>query len=163
MSNNGNEPWIVPQEADLNDYLVSPQVTALATAALAPGQADPWTNIMKDVVNEIRSAIRGGCIKNVTPILVSQTPLSIPPDLKRTALVLIAERYQMRIPSLALTEDQKDAAKIARRLIERIQMGLATVTAPPDPMTPDDQQRGGSTTVVRANRRRFTRRSMEGL
>jgi hypothetical protein len=153
-----SEPWITLAESDLNDYLVAPQAAALTSAALAAGQADPWTNIMTDVVNEIRSAIRGNP-RN----LVSMTALSIPPDLKRTAMALIVERIQGRIPQVQLTEDQRKAADIARHVIERIQDGKVVITMPPDPLVPDDQQRGAPVAVVHADRRLFSRRKLRGL
>ena len=160
---NPSQPWITLQSTDLNDYLVGAQATAIRTAALASGQSDTWTNVMTDVVNEIRSAIRGGCVKNLSPILVSATPLTVPPDLKRTALVMIRHALQGRIPQLKLTDGQNKEMDNAMRLIERIQTGVATVTAPPDPLTPDDQQRGAPSMVIHADRRLASRRKLRGL
>ena len=153
-----SEPWITLEPTDLNDYLVGPQAAAVRTAALATGQSDTWTNVMTDVVNEIRSAIRGN-IRN----LVSATPLSIPSDLKRTALVMIRNALQGRVPQLKLTDDQKDEMKAALRLIERIQAGNVVITAPPDPLVPDDQQRGAPVAIVHADHRNFSRRKLRGL
>jgi hypothetical protein len=153
-----SEPWITLAVTDLNDYLVGPQATAVRTAALAPGQSDTWTNVMMDVVNRIRSEMRSSA-RNI----VSETPLTIPPDLKSTALVLIVESMQRRIPQLKLSDDQKDAANQARDYLKRIARGEVVITAPPDPLTPDDQQRGAPITVVRADRRITSRRSLRGL
>jgi hypothetical protein len=154
-----SEPWITLQATDLNDYLVGSQATAVRSAALAPGQADTWQNVMTDVVNEIRSAIRGS-VRNQ----VSATPLSLPPDLKRTALVLIRSAISGRIGiGLELTEKQVDEEKVARRLIERIQDNKVVITAPPDPLIPDDQQRGTPVAVVSHTRRQFTGRRLRGL
>jgi len=153
------EPWITLQATDLNDYLVGSQAAAVRSSALAAGQADTWTNVMTDVVNEIRSAIRGS-LRNQ----VSMTPLSIPPDLKRAALVLIRSALAGRIGiAIELTQTQLDEAKVAARLIERIQENKVVITAPPDPLIPDDQQRGTPATVIRHERRRYTGRSMRGL
>jgi hypothetical protein len=153
-----SEPWIVIQETDLNDYLVGAQATALKTAALAAGQENTWTTIMTDVVNRIRSEMRSSP-RNV----VSETPLTIPPDLKSTAMVLIVEALQRRIPSLKLSESQKDAADQARDYLKRIARGEVVITAPPDPLTPDDQQRGTPAVVVRADRKIATGRNLRGL
>jgi hypothetical protein len=154
-----SEPWITLQATDLNDYLVGTQATAVTSVSLAAGQANTWTNVMTDVVNEIRSAIRGS-LRNQ----VSMTPLSIPPDLKRTALVLIRSALAGRIGiAIELTESQLAEAATARRLIERIQENKVVITAPPDPLVPDDQQRGTPVTVVRHTRREFTGRRLRGL
>jgi hypothetical protein len=166
MSNNGNQPWILIVATDVDTYLAGPYAAALSNAALAAGQPDPFTAVMTDVVTEIRSAIRGGCLKNQTPIVVSQTPLSIPPDLKRHAMALIIEALAGRLAKAGVKlgkEAIKEAGDNARRYIERIQEGKATVTAPPDPMAPDDQEKGGPTQVVRGDRRLFSRRTLRGL
>jgi len=158
-----SEPWITLQLADLNDYLVGAQASAVTTAALASGQSNTWTNIMTDVVNEIRSAIRGGCLKNLSPVVVSQTPLSIPPDLKSAAMWRIVITLQRRIPQLKLTQDQKDAAKEALDKINDVRDGKVVITMPPDPLCPDDQQRAAPVTVVHADRKRATARDLRGL
>lgn len=156
-------PWITLQSTDLNDYLVGTQALAVRTAALADGQADTWTNVMTDIVTEIRAAIRGGSIKNRVPVVVSRTPLSIPPELKRTALVMIRNAMQGRIPSLDLTDDQKDEHKVALRFIERIQTGLATVAMPPDPIEPDELQHGAPAQIIRSEKRHYARRDLRWL
>jgi hypothetical protein len=156
-------PWITLQATDLNDYLVGAQATAVRTAALAPGQADTWTNVSTDVLNEIRGAIRGGSVKNRVPIVVSMTPLSIPPELKRTALVMIRNAMQGRIPSLKLTDDQKDEYKRALRLVERIQEGDATVAMPPDPLQPDTQQHGAPAQIIHSDHRQYKRKDLRWL
>lgn len=153
-----SEPWITLQASDLNDYLVGPQATAVRTVALAAGQSDTWTTVMTDIVNRIRSEMRSSQ-RNI----VSETPLTIPPDLKSTAMVLIVESLQRRIPQLVLSDDQKDAANQARDYLKRIARGEVVITAPPDPLEPDDQQRGTPAVVVSHTPRRFTGRSMRGL
>lgn len=153
-----SQPWITLQPTDLNDYLVAAQATAVSTAALAPGQADTWTNVMTDVVNRVRSEMRSSS-RNV----VSETPLTIPPDLKSTAMALIVEAMQRRIPQLKLSEDQKDAADQARDYLKRIARGEVVITAPPDPLIPDDQERGAPVTVVSRRRRPFSSERLRGL
>jgi hypothetical protein len=153
-----SEPWITLQATDLNDYLVGAQATAMRTAALAPGQADTFTAVMTDVVNRVRSEIRSN-IRN----LVSQTPLSIPPDLKSPTMALLVEAISLRIPQLKLSDDQKKAADNARSYLVRVARGEVVITMPPDPMVPDDQERGAPITVIHADRRRYTHRQMRGL
>jgi hypothetical protein len=151
---------------DVDGYLAGPYVSALQTAALQAGQPDPFTTHMTDVVNLIRSAVRGGCIRNHTPVVVSMTPLSVPPELRGHALALIVESMQGRLARAGVTlglEEIKASADRARKYIERIQDGLALVTTPPDPLTPDDQQRGGPIQIVRREKRLYTRRQTRGL
>jgi hypothetical protein len=159
-------PWITIAESDLATYVVGLYGTAMTGAALASGQGDTFTPVMTDVVNEIRSAIRGGCVKNVTPIVVSLTPLSIPPELKRHAMSLIIEGLADRLAraGIKLGKDAiEKTADRARAFIDLIRKGEQTVTMPPDPEQPDDQQRSAPSTVVHASRRRYTGRKLRGL
>ena len=162
----GNTNWVTPTVSDLNDYLAGPYATAVQNAALAAGQANPFADIMTNVVLKIRTAIRGGSVKNVNAIQVSLTPNTIPPDMLDDAMALIVERMQGRLRNAGIklgAEAIEKAADVARRNIERVQAGIATVTMPTDPLVPDDQERGGATQIVRANRRLFNRRTLRGL
>jgi len=55
------------------------------------------------------------------------------------------------------------AADKARAYLKLVAEGKVVITAPTDPLIPDDQQRGGAITVVRSNRRRYTRQQLGGL
>ncbi|MCE0484231.1 MAG: hypothetical protein LV479_08345 [Methylacidiphilales bacterium] len=153
-----SEPWITLQSSDLNDYLVGPQASAVRTAALAAGQGDTWANVSTSIITFIRSKIRAS-LRNQ----VSATPNTIPPDLKDTAMALIVERLQTRIPQLKLSDDQVRNANNARKYLDQIANNEAVITAPPDPLIPDDQQRGTPITVVRSNPRELSRRTLRGL
>lgn len=150
--------WITLQASDLNDYLVGAQAAALRNTALASGQVDPFDTIMRDVVDRVRNEIRG-CARNN----VSLTPYTIPPDLKSTAMALIVERMQQRIPQLKLTDDQKSAADNARDYLKRIARCEVPITAATDVLVPDDVQRGAPIAVVRSRPRKYTGHGLGGL
>ncbi len=148
--------WITIAVTDLNDYLVAAQVSALRTAALAGGQADPFTNVMHDVVNEVRFKIQS-CASNA----LSLTAYSIPPELKKTACYLILEAMQNRIPGLKLTEDQKTQADRAVAQLNRIADCRDKITQPTDPITTDVT--GSGTPSITPKTKTFTREDQEGI
>jgi hypothetical protein len=92
--------------ADLNDYLVAAQMTALRTAALGSGQSDPFTNAMHDRCNYVRNRIAGR-------VQLSATAYAVPPELKTQTCYLVIEAMQTRLPVLRLTEDQRTAVRRA--------------------------------------------------
>lgn len=130
--------WLLLTPADLNDYLVAPQVAALRAAALGDGQTDPFLRVMPDVAHRIRAEIQG-CPRN----RVSALPNSIPPDLKAIACLLILEALQARIPGLCLTSEQKILIADGRDYLKRISQGRVPIEAPEDPETSTVQASGG--------------------
>ena len=137
-------------------YLAANQVTAIRNSQQVPGQPDPFLEIMPAVVSRIRSAIaRWG--KNV-----SATPLSVPPEVKDYAVLLILDRMSVRIPTLALSNDQKAAVKEAREYLDKMGGPMFAVSAPDDPVAPDVEIGGGISTV-RASRPTATPHKMDGL
>lgn len=150
--------WIVLVVDDLNDYLVAAQASALRTAALAGGQADPFTKIMPDIATRIRAKIQS-CPRNA----ISVTANAIPPELKWAACYLIIEAMQVRLAGLKLTEDQKAQVNEARHALDRVAECKDTVTTPTDPLKPDSAQRSGGVSVVSTGTRTATRETMDGL
>jgi hypothetical protein len=150
--------WITLSLADLNNYLVGAQVTALNSSALAAGQSDRFTSIMTDMVNRIRVKIEG-CPRNY----ISATPLTIPPELKWCACYLIIEAMQAAVPGLKLTDDQRNQIAKANEQLTRIADCKEVVSVPPDPLVPPDVQRGGQTQLLTRSRRFTTRRDTRDL
>ena len=145
--------WVVIAVTDLNDYLVGAQVTALRSAALASGQADPFTAVMRDRASYVRNRIS-------KRINISATNYAVPPELKTATAWLILEAMQNRLP-LMLSED--------KRMIERAYKDLdiagtddLPISTPADPMTPSVQASGG-VRVVSKRTREATGSSMKGL
>lgn len=149
--------WIVIVVADLNDYLVGAQVEALRTAALAAGQADPFTKVMPDIAARMRLKIES-CARN----RLSATANAIPPETKWIAAYLILEAMQVRLPGLRLTEDQRNQIAEAKKQLDRIADCKDVVSEPLDPEESGAQQAGGIT-VVSSTTRTATREKMDGL
>lgn len=150
--------WILIAVTDLNDYMVGAQVNALRTAALAAGQADPFTNVMRDIASRIRLKIES-CRTNQ----VSATVYTIPPECKWIACYLILEIMQTRLPGLKMTDEQKDTLKSAKKELDLIASCDSVVTAPTDPLIPADAQTGGSIELANTTTRQFTRDKLSGL
>ncbi len=150
--------WVTIAVGDLDHYLVSPQTQALRTAALAEGQADPFTEIMPRVVARIRAQIEA-CSSN----RVSATALTVPPSLKDYACFLILEEMSLRIPQLEFTAQQEKMCDVAREYLKKIAMCDAAVETPPDPLEPPDVQSVSAVEVVTSSTRVATRTLMNGL
>ena len=149
--------WVVIAQTDLNDYLVSAQVDALAAAALAPGQTNPFARVMPDVMARIRAAI-AGCQRN----RVSATANSVPPELKWAACLLTIEAMQTRVVGLVLTEEQKGMIRDAKDELKLIRECESVVVTPTDPVVPD-VQRGGNIVVVTSSENEATPQQTSGL
>lgn len=150
--------WILIAVTDLNDYLVGAQVSALRTAALAAGQADPFTNVMHDMASRIRLKIES-CRTN----LVSATAYTVPPECKWIACYLIIEAMQTRLPGLKLSDEQKGQIDRAYKELNLIAKCDSVVTMPTDPLEPTDAQQGGEIQIASSTTRQFTRGKLAGL
>lgn len=132
--------WINIVVTDLNDYLVGAQVTALRTAALASGQADPFENVMHDRTNYVRARIS-------KRIRISETAYSVPPELKTCACLLIIEAMQGRL-NLKLTDDQRGAIARAYKDLDIAATEDLPLSTPDDPVNPEVEASGGNASVV---------------
>lgn len=147
--------WVKITDADLNDYLVGAQMNALRTAALARGQANPFTSIMQDRCNYVRNRIS-------KRIAISATPYAIPPELKTCTCMLIIEAMAGRLAvAVTLTEDQVRMVKRAYDDLDIAGEDLL-ISTPDDPITPPVQS-GGGITVKRKRTGVYTGSDMKGL
>jgi hypothetical protein len=144
--------WITLTADDLNDYQVAKIITAARTKALAAGQADPFVAVMPDIVARIRAEVRG-CARN----RVSNSALTIPPDLKAQAIYLIIEAMQPRLPGLALSEDHKTLIKDAREYLKRVSRCEIPIGEPSDPEITNDVQSTAGTPRITPPVRKFDR------
>jgi hypothetical protein len=149
--------WIVITTANLNDYLVAEQVTAVRTAALADGQSDRFSAVMPDVAARIRNEI-AACPNN----RLSETANSIPPELKTIACYLILESLQASL-RIRLNEDQRRLIDDGRKYLERISKCEIAVSQPDDPEDEVDVQQPGGIEVVTYRERSCTREKFDGL
>lgn len=147
--------WIVIAVTDLERYLVAPQLDAIRTAALATGQADPFTETMHDRANYVRNRIAGR-------VQISATAYAVPPELVHQTALLIIEAMQGRIPMLELSEDQK-------RMISRAYDDLKLAGTADFPISaaadaaPAEVQPAGGISVVAKPTRAWSRDTMAGL
>lgn len=149
-------PWITIAVADLHAYLVAEQVSALRAEALAPGQADPFTEIMPDVVRKLRAYIASN-VENQ----VDAAELTLPPELKLDAIYLIMAPMLGRL-GIALTKDQADAHEAARSTLIALREKKLLVSKPTNAITPAVQ--GGSGAVlVSSSPRQATAESLRNL
>jgi len=150
--------WITLTIDDVADYLVGAQVNALRTAALSAGQSDPVAEAIADISAEVRNYIRT-CSTNILSI----TPNTIPPELRRHAVALIIEAAQPRL-KLKLSDDQKAAAENARKLLKMIAACDYAIAEPTDPQTtPTDQGSSGRIQVATKRENPIRHDDLNGL
>jgi hypothetical protein len=127
--------WVTIAADDLRDYTVAAKLTALRTAALGSGQSDPFANVMEDVINTIRVQIQ-----SKYPNHVSETALSIPPEMKTHVCWLIIRAMQARLPGLNFTPAEEQMIEAAQEYVDRVARGIYTVSKADDPELPRDVQ-----------------------
>lgn len=149
--------WITIAAADLNDYLVAAQFSALKSAALGVGQTDPFPRVMADIVERVRREIQA-CPTNK----LSATANSIPPELKTQTCYLILEAMQARLPNLRLSDDQRTLISDAKDFLRRVAQCEIPITTPDDPLA-EQVQRTGDIELVTKPTRKATRDKMAGL
>jgi hypothetical protein len=148
--------WISLTAADLNAYLVAEQLTALRTEALAVGQADPFTEVMPDVVNMIRAYIASNPANQV-----DAAALTLPPELKLDVSYLIISPLLGRL-GIALTKDQAAALERAHSTLIALREKKLVVSRPATPVEPDIQPATG-VVLASSSTRQASRTSLARL
>lgn len=149
--------WISITADNLEAYLVAAQLTALRTEALDAGQADPFTEIMPDIVRKVRGYIASNPVN-----LLDTSELTIPPELKADVCYLIIAPMLGRL-GIALTDDQRDQVKLAHTTLVALREKKLVVSRPLNPVVPDVQSAGGVETVTPASGRKYTTEKLDGL
>lgn len=148
--------WITLQDADLNDYLVAAQMSALRSSALARGQDNPFATVMQDRCNYIRNRIS-------RRINISATPYAIPPELRTCACHLIIEAMAGRLAvAVKLTDDQVRMIRQAYTDLDMAGTEKFPISTPDDPVAPTGQS-GGGISVKRKRINPITSEAMAGL
>jgi hypothetical protein len=152
--------WKQVTEADMQRHVLNPQLSALRTAALAGGQADPMTGSIEDAIADVRVAIQT-CQNN----FVSTDATRVPPEWVKWACYLALAAMQTRLPSLKLSDDQKKQIERAEERLDQVRACKLAVTAPSEALSPSNVQRPGGASVVEADAtvRTTTREQMSGL
>jgi hypothetical protein len=146
--------WVTITADDLRDYLVAAQVTALRTAALGSGQADPFTRTMQDRCNYVRNRISNR-------ISISATAYAVPPELRTQTCMLIIEAMQPRL-LLPLSKDQTTAIARAYDDLKIAGTKELPISTPDDALTPEVQTAAG-VEVASSITRKATRDTLAGL
>lgn len=153
--------WISITVGHLDTAKAAALVTALRTAALGNGQADPLLEIIDSVTARIRMEIAAG---GRTRLSVDST--KIPPSLKSLALRLVIADGQQRLNignALELSEDDREAIRRDIRLLERIAKGEITVESPDDPEPSSTMQSTAPSPMVSGRKRTWGRDSQDGV
>lgn len=147
--------WISITPDHLKAYLVSAQLDALRTAALATGQGDPFAEVAPDVVAKVRQYIAS----NPANVLEAAEN-TIPPELKLDTVYLILAPMLGRL-GIDLTEDQRAAVERAQATLSALRDRKLVVSRPAFGIAPSVQQAGGAQAVY--SPRRFKTESFENL
>lgn len=148
--------WITLTVDHLKAYLVAAQLDALRTAALAPGQVDPFTEVAPDVIRKIRQYIASN-VEN----RVDANEATIPPELKLDAVYLILAPMLGRL-GIDLTEDQRAAVERAQSTLLALRDRKLVVSKPDNSVVPPVQG-GGAGQLVTSHPAQFSRKNLDGL
>jgi hypothetical protein len=147
--------WITVTEDMVKTRLAGAELTALRTAALSAGQADPLAEVIAEVVNEVRGYV-AACKANRL-----ESGTKIPEKLKTTALARIVFELASRLPVKGIvTAERKEANTAAKRLLEQV---AACQFAVEEPVTPDAEKVSNPSPKITDRTLSFTREDQDGL
>lgn len=149
--------WVTVTLDDLKMYTVAALVDALNTSALGDNQADRFTTIQADVIEEVRSAVASD-EKNV----LDADETLIPRSLRPAACWLIAQ-YLAQGLKYKLSDAQLAEVESARQLLRDVASGERSVTMPTTVDPTPDVQGGTAVAIATSETRRWTRESQSGL
>lgn len=132
--------WRTLTTGDLNDAKAAPLINAVRTTCLASGQADPTTNLIANVAEEIRGAI-GFSGK----YLISATDAALPPNLLDMAAQKVVRVCKRRLEQM-LTPDERDEEQVYQKRLGLLREGRYQVDAPDDPVTSNPSTPSGRVT-----------------
>lgn len=117
--------WITLSTNDLRDREAAALVTALGTAALGAGQADPLPELLNGAAARVRAAIASA---PGHPAL-GEGPGSIPPSLKELTVRLVLRAAKGRL-NLPLEPDEVREAQWDERTLRELALGHLRVEQP---------------------------------
>lgn len=149
--------WITPTEAGILTKLTSPELNALTTAAIAPGQTSPLPEVIALVVGEIRGYV-SACDNNVLGPVGT-----IPPELELVALNRIRYELATRLPVASLlTEGRVESNRTANSLLKEVAACRFRIVSPTT-VAPEQAATNSAVQVVTSSRREAGRESLRGL
>jgi hypothetical protein len=123
-SNDTETGWLILTAGMLQSRISAPEYNALTAAVISSGQSDPIPQLLSDVTERVRLAIRSG---GETLGAVN----TIPASLRRAALAIAKHDLFSRIAVLrTLAEGAKNDAEKAERMLERVEEGKVKIEAP---------------------------------
>lgn len=149
-------PWITLTVTDLNAYLLAEQLDALRSEALAPGQADPFTEIAPDVVAKVRAYIASNPDNQV-----DADPATIPAELKTDVCYLILAPMLIRLGQ-PISTDQAKQVDLAHSTLIALREKKLLVSQPANPIAPAVQG-GSGVEIASVTKRRATSKSLSCL
>lgn len=148
--------WITLAVSDLNALMLAEQLDALRSEALAPGQADPFTEIAPAIIAKVRAYIASNPENKV-----DANVLTIPPELKIDVGYLILAPMMIRL-SQPLSKDQEKQVEIAHSTLIALREKKLVVSKPDDAVAPDVQG-GDGVELASSTTRQVTREKLSGL
>lgn len=166
--------WIVLALADVRAYCVADQRDILdkwkamdeppSEDPNQPASESPFAPIMRDVANEVRTAVAANPANTL-----SATAYSVPPELKRTAVYLLLDALSPHFSNATgLVPAQVEQVKAAKELLAQVRDWTAKgkqflISAPADPQTERPQDYRTLAEATQYNDRLATRETLAGL
>ena len=150
--------WVTITIADVKDYLVAAQVSAMEAKALGAGQANPVDAAIENTIKNIRRHIRD-CASS----LIDADETKIPDDFLQHGCYLVIAAAQPRL-KLELTEDQRARIKEANAELIRYSECKRSVPLADTPESPAQSQTVSPAPKISTNRtRQFGRSQQDGI
>ena len=148
--------WTTITTADLNATKLAPLMSALRTAALADGQADPVDAIKATVIDRIRRMI-SACRSNT----VDADTTKIPESLKALACRMIVREAKDRL-EIELTDTEKESWRVDEKELLAISRCEIPIETSDNATAPEVQSTQPGPTIS-ARKRRYSRDQQEGI
>lgn len=146
--------WQTLTTDNVKTRLTGPELSALQSAALASGQADPLPEIITSVVDEVRGYISAGGHS-------LETGTTVPSKLVSASLAIIRYRLATRLPVKSLLDENRvreyqDAVK----LLERVADGRFAIE---EPVTASTEVQGAPSPAFTDKDRAYDKTSEDGI
>lgn len=150
--------WITITEDDINAQLNTAQSEAFLTRPHRGQSSDPFTPALDETIARVRAAIRSQSTNTL-----AEDETTIPPELKRTASLLVLFQLPGRIGGITLTYEQEDYIAEAEDVLDRVRDGDLPVSLPDGPEDAPDVRTSFGLEVARKREQRTTGRDLRGL
>ena len=135
VANDTETGWLILTAGMLQARIAAAEYNALTAAVISSGQSDPIPQLLSDVTERVRLAIRSGG-ESLGAVN------TVPASLRRAALAIAKHDLFSRIAVLrTLAEGAKNDAEKAERMLERVEEGKVKIEAPE---TADETETGNA-------------------